>query len=199
MSVVSRNFSDRRRFTTSRGPRPPSASMMTSMHARWIMLVNAEKTRANSRYVGKERWNKRRVCICVPSRWKHVRLNRFNMILGGSSFEFEAARVISERFGTTSKSGTGAKSLGSAVTELTSGLRCGLARRKSQKSKILTRLLKLKLATSRQRARGRRLWHVREKLCSSSGWSPEWPIILSMTSQGSKGDCIASEVRDPGN
>ncbi|KAM5538932.1 hypothetical protein V8D89_007427 [Ganoderma adspersum] len=58
------------------------------------------------------------------------------------------------------------------------------------KAEDLVPILNLASATMKQRVRGRSWGQVREKLNSVPGWSPEWPRTLSITSQGSRGDCM---------
>ena len=97
----------------------------------------------------------------------------------------------------------GAKFSGSTDIERTKGWRWGLASRKSQKSKALSLVYKIALATKKQRLRGRRSRHVSEKLSIDSGvmghryrcgvpiaGSYEWLMTLSITSQGRRGDVL---------
>lgn len=49
---------DRRRWNTSRGDRLPSDLTKTFEQTRWTTFVNAERIRANSRYVVKMRFEK---------------------------------------------------------------------------------------------------------------------------------------------
>ena len=187
LTVRRRSCSDRRRLSTSRGARSPSSSIIISEQARSVRFGNAKRIRAKSRHVRKERSERRRTRMFVPRYLQPVSVDWFRMVKSvfcpGTRW-IRVPNCNSKRFGRMLRTGMGGKSLGWIAMERTRGLRCGFAWRKSQNLNILSLFLKRTSATIKQRARGRRLRHVREKLCSVCGWSPEWPMIRSMTSQG---------------
>ena len=84
--------------------------------------------------------------MCVPKTLQHVRLNRFRSVTarlcGCSRMGWVRVNFNRERFGRMLRRGKGAKSFGFKSAERTKGLRCGLAWRKSQKSKVLSLLFK---------------------------------------------------------
>ena len=111
---------------------------------------------------------------------------------------FGVLNVISERSERMRRRGKGGKSSGRTIIDLIKRFKWGLSCRKSASAKAWSRFLSLTPAASiTHRLRGKSSLHVREKARNDVGSPREWPMTLSMTSQGRCGDCMIVGYKGP--